>query len=88
VSGEGNLFPYAKKFALACKLLEAGKIAEASELFSRVEEFTDRGPRAFIMHAFGEVATLHFHQSLEAAQLALQRMRDVATQASVADNNG
>src|SRR5688572_17400943 len=51
---------YEKAFALGCTLLEKGYVGEAAALFERLEEFTDRGPRAFIMQAFCEAAALHF----------------------------
>jgi hypothetical protein len=61
--GNGNQkhrLSYEKAFALGCTLLEKGHIADAAALFERLEEFTDRGPRAFIMQAFCEAAALHF----------------------------
>jgi hypothetical protein len=54
---------YEQAFALACRLVESGRLDDASKLFDRLEEFTDRGPRAFIMHAFCESAAKHFDVS-------------------------
>lgn len=51
---------YEKAFAFGCSLLEQGRLADAAALFERLEEFADRGPRAFIMQAFCEAAALHF----------------------------
>jgi hypothetical protein len=53
---------YEKAFALGCRLLRQGQAEEASKLFKKLEEFTDRGPRAFIMQAFCEAAALHFDE--------------------------
>jgi hypothetical protein len=53
---------YERAFALGCSLVEKGQAAEAAKLFERLEEFTDRGPRAFIMQAFCEAAALHFEE--------------------------
>ena len=54
--------PYEKVFALGCRLLRQGQSEDAAKLFKKLEEFTDRGPRAFIMQAFCEAAALHFDE--------------------------
>jgi hypothetical protein len=60
IGDQTHRLSYEKAFALGCNLLEKGQIADAAALFERLEEFTDRGPRAFIMQAFCEAAALHF----------------------------
>jgi tetratricopeptide (TPR) repeat protein len=54
---------YEQAFALGCALLEKGHIDDAAKLFERLEEFPDRGPRAFIMQAFCEAAAMRFEES-------------------------
>jgi hypothetical protein len=51
---------YERAFALGCSLFESGHVVDAAKLFERLEEFTDRGPRAFIMQAFCEAAAAHY----------------------------
>ena len=63
VNGQKHNLSYEKAFSLACSLLENDRVEDASKLFSRLEEFADRGPRAFIMHAFCESAAKHFDTS-------------------------
>jgi hypothetical protein len=53
---------YEPAFARGCKLIEKGADADAAKLFERLEEFADRGPRAFIMQAFCEAAAMHFEE--------------------------
>jgi hypothetical protein len=60
IGDQTHRLSYERAFALGCTLLEKGNIADAAALFERLEEFTDRGPRAFIMQAFCEAAALHF----------------------------
>ncbi len=60
IGGKNRRLGYERAFALGCSLIEKGHAAEAAKLFERLEEFTDRGPRAFIMQAFCEAAVLHF----------------------------
>jgi hypothetical protein len=60
VDGQTHVVKYEKAFALGCSLLKKGQAAEAAKVFERLEEFTDRGPRAFIMQAFCEAGALHF----------------------------
>jgi hypothetical protein len=62
MGGQTHRLGYEKAFALGFELLEKGKLADAAALFERLEEFADRGPRAFIMQAFCEAAALHFDQ--------------------------
>jgi hypothetical protein len=59
IDGQPRRLRYDKAFVLACALLEDGQVLEAARLFERMEEFVDRGPRAFIMQAFCEAAALH-----------------------------
>ncbi|HEX6963396.1 MAG TPA: hypothetical protein VF175_16125, partial [Lacipirellula sp.] len=63
VNGQSRRLSYEQAFALACGLLENGRVDDASKVFSRLEEFADRGPRAFVMHAFCESAGKHFDAS-------------------------
>jgi hypothetical protein len=51
---------YEQAFSLACSLLEKGQFDDAAKLFERLQEFSDRGPRAQIMQAFCLSAALHF----------------------------
>lgn len=51
---------YEQAFVLACSLIEQNQLEAATALFARLEKFTDRGPRAFIMQAFCEASALHF----------------------------
>jgi hypothetical protein len=60
INGQTRRVAYEQAFALGCSLLKAGQAANAAKLFERLEEFIDRGPRAFIMQAFCEAAALHF----------------------------
>lgn len=60
IDGGPQQLTYEQAFALGCKLLEKGGAADAAKLFERLEEFPDRGPRAFVMQAFCEAAALHF----------------------------
>jgi hypothetical protein len=60
LDGKTHHLAFEQAFALGCSLLEKGSPEEAAKLFERLEEFTDRGPRAFIMQAFCEAAAMHF----------------------------
>ena len=60
VDGQPRQFTYEQAFTLGCSLLEKGHVADAAKLFERLEEFPDRGPRAFVMQAFCEAAAMHF----------------------------
>jgi hypothetical protein len=60
IDGQPRQLSYEKAFALGCSLLEKGHVVDAAAIFERLEEFPDRGPRAFIMQAFCEAAALHF----------------------------
>lgn len=57
VDGQDREFTYEQAYVVGCSLLEKGKPAEAALVFQRLEEFIDRGPRAFIMGAFCAAAT-------------------------------
>ena len=72
VGGQKRAVTYEQAFALACGLLENDRIEDASRIFRRLEEFTDRGPRAFIMHAFCESAAKHFDASKEQLDAAFE----------------
>lgn len=52
--------PYEQAFVLAYSLVDQKQFENAARIFERLEAFTDRGPRAFIMQAFCEAAALHF----------------------------
>jgi len=60
LQGKVRKVSYEQAFALACSLLEQHRFDDAAHLFEKLEQFTDRGPRAFIMRAFCEAAALHF----------------------------
>ena len=60
IDGQPQQLSYEKAFALGCSLLKKGRVADAAAIFERLEEFPDRGPRAFIMQAFCEAAALQF----------------------------
>jgi hypothetical protein len=62
VGGKRHRLAYEKAFVLGCSLIEKGQAADAAKLFERLEQFGDRGPRAFIMQAFCEAAALHFEE--------------------------
>jgi hypothetical protein len=60
IDGQDRPFTYEQAYVLGCSLLENGKPADATKVFHRLEEFTDRGPRAFIMGAFCAAASHDF----------------------------
>jgi hypothetical protein len=60
LDGQQMRLAYEQAFSLASQLLERGDTRNAARLFERLEEFTDRGPRAFIMQAFCEAAAMNF----------------------------
>lgn len=60
IDGKKHRLAYEQAFALASQILQKGDAANAARLFERLEEFSDRGPRAFIMQAFCEAAAMHF----------------------------
>lgn len=72
VNGQARTLSYEQAFALACGLLENGRVDDASKVFSRLEEFADRGPRAFVMHAFCESAGKHFDASKDLLDAAFE----------------
>jgi hypothetical protein len=63
IGGELRDVPYEQAFVIACNLLDHGQHEAASAIFKRLEAFTDRGPRAFIMHAFCESAAKQYDAS-------------------------
>ena len=63
INGKAHQLSYERAFVLACSLMEKGGFADASKIFLRLEEFADRGPRAFILHAFCECASRQFDDS-------------------------
>jgi hypothetical protein len=67
IGGELRQVAYEQAFVAACSLLDHGQHEAASAIFKRLEAFTDRGPRAFIMHAFCESAAKNY----DACQAAL-----------------
>lgn len=72
IDGRPQRLRYDKAFVLACALLEKGQLDEASKLFERLEDFVDRGPRAFIMQAFCEAASLHLEKCSESLAEAFE----------------
>jgi hypothetical protein len=72
INGELHTLPYEKAFALGCSLLEKGLPEQASRVFEKLEPFSDRGPRAFIMRAFCEAAAKHFAQCSAALSQAFE----------------
>jgi tetratricopeptide (TPR) repeat protein len=60
INGQPHWLSYEHAFALGCTLLDKGQSEQASKVFERLETFTDRGPRAFIMQAFCEAAAGHY----------------------------
>jgi hypothetical protein len=63
IGGEVRQVAYEQAFVAACNLLDHGQHGAASAIFKRLEAFADRGPRAFIMHAFCESAAKHYDVS-------------------------
>ncbi len=72
VDGRPQRLRYDKAFVLACALLENGQTSEAGKLFERLEAFTDRGPRAFIMQAFCEAASMRVEKCGESLSAAFE----------------
>lgn len=60
LGGKAQKVPYEQAFALAFSLLQQRQPETAAQVFERLEQFREHGPRAFIMHAFCEAAALHF----------------------------
>ena len=60
IGGKLRKVTYEQAFGLAFELIDQKQYELAAQLFERLEHFTDRGPRAFIMHAFCEAAASHF----------------------------
>lgn len=79
LDGERKRLTYEQAFQLGCVLLRADNRADAAKLFACMEEFTDRGPRAFIMQAFCEAASMRFENCGEALEEAFQGEKEIAT---------
>ena len=80
VGGKKHRVAYEQAFMLGCTLVEKGQVADAAKVFERLEEFPDRGPRAFIMQAFCEAAALHFQECTKPlAQVFDGEQQDVAS---------
>ena len=60
IGGKLRKVTYEQAFGLAFELIDQKQYELAAQLFERLEHFTDRGPRAFIMHAFCAAAASHF----------------------------
>jgi lipopolysaccharide biosynthesis regulator YciM len=58
--GKVHTVSYEQAFAIAFTLIDQKQFDEAARIFERLQAFTDRGPRAFIMQAYCEAAALHF----------------------------
>ncbi len=71
IDGKPHQLRFDQAFALGCDLLEKGLTREAGKLFERLEEFPNRGPRAFIMQAFCEAATMNFEKCSRPLKKAL-----------------
>lgn len=79
LDGERKRLTYEQAFQLGCVLLKSGKQLDAAKLFACMEEFSDRGPRAFIMQAFSEAAAMRFEQCGEALSEAFPNEQEIAT---------
>jgi len=62
LGGKHLALSYEEAFGLAYALIDKKQFESAARLFERLQQFTDRGPRAFIMQAFCEAASLHFER--------------------------
>lgn len=60
MGGKVRTVSYEQAFVLAFALMDQKQYEQAARLFERLEMFTDRGPRAFIMQAFCEAAASRF----------------------------
>jgi hypothetical protein len=81
IGGEIRQVAYEQAFVAACSLLDHGQVGAASAVFKRLEAFRDRGPRAFIMHAFCESAAKHYDASKAVLDEAFKdRPEDIANQ--------
>lgn len=72
IGGKARTISYEQAFALAFALIEHKQYIQAARLFERLEQFADRGPRAFIMQAFCEAAALHFDRCSKPLAAAFQ----------------
>src|SRR6187402_3179162 len=60
VNGTRHSVTYEQAFLLAFSHVERESYENAAQLFEQLQQFSDRGPRAYIMQAFCEAAALHF----------------------------
>jgi hypothetical protein len=60
IGGTTRVATYEQVFELAFALIDRKEFASAAQLFEQLEQFHDRGPRAYIMHAYCEAASLQF----------------------------
>jgi hypothetical protein len=60
LGGSIRVVSYEQAFVLAFALVDQKRYEHAARLFELLEQFTDRGPRAFIMQAFCEAAASRF----------------------------
>jgi len=72
INGELHKLPYEKAFSLGCSLLQQGLPDQGIKVFEKLEPFTDRGPRAFILRAFCEAAIKDFAQCSAALSRAFE----------------
>jgi hypothetical protein len=80
INGERHNLPFEKAFALGCSLLKKGQPDQASKVFEKLQRYTDRGPRAFIMRAFCEAAVRHFSEcSAVLSQAFAEESREVGS---------
>ena len=75
-AGKNRNVSYEQAFVLACTLLERSDFESAARLFERLEKYSDRGPRASIMHAFCEAAALHFDSCSKPLTSAFDTTKD------------
>ncbi|MGD9634723.1 MAG: hypothetical protein AB7G28_07020 [Pirellulales bacterium] len=79
LDGERKRLTYEQAFQLGCVMLNAGNRLDAAKLFACMEEFTDRGPRAFIMQAFCEASAMRFDNCGAALEEAFSGEKEIAT---------
>lgn len=66
VNGESRTFTFEDAFSFGCSLLKKGMPEQAAFVFEKLQQFSDRGPRAGIMRAFCESARKNFVECNEA----------------------
>lgn len=79
LDGERKRLSFEQAFQLGCVLMNAGNRSDAAKLFACMEEFKDRGPRAFIMQAFCEAAAMRFENCGEALEEGFPGEKEIAT---------